>query len=156
MTHPRDTPRNHAHVTHLLGRRLLVAPVPDHDVRALPAEPRHDPLEAAFLAWKNRPTQLPYRLMYKTHPKIWSYFVVLRFIKNIVNSYSCIRRTPSFDVQFWGKKVLHTRWYGTPENKKLNTGASPAQSPPSDWDSFFVVPLNTQWRWGGGGGETPV
>ncbi len=43
--------------------------------------------------------------MYKTHPKIWSYFLVPRFIKNTVNSYSCIRRTPTFDVQFWGKKV---------------------------------------------------
>ncbi len=44
-------------------------------------------------------------LMYKTHHKIWACFLVPRFIKNTVNSYSCIRRTPSFDVQFWGKKV---------------------------------------------------
>ncbi len=43
--------------------------------------------------------------MYKTHPKIWSQFLVPRFIKNTVNSYSCIRCTPSFDIQFWGKKV---------------------------------------------------
>ncbi len=40
-----------------------------------------------------------------THHKIWAYFLVPRFIKNTVNSYSCIRHTPSFDVQFWGKKV---------------------------------------------------
>ncbi len=43
--------------------------------------------------------------MKKMHPKIWSCFLAPRFIKNTANSYSCIRRTPSFDVQFWGKKV---------------------------------------------------
>ena len=42
--------------------------------------------------------------MYKMHPNIWCYFLVPRFIKNKVNSYSCIKCTPSFDVQFWGKK----------------------------------------------------
>ncbi len=45
--------------------------------------------------------------MYKTHSKIWSCFLVPRLIKNTVNSYSCIRCTPSFNVQFWGKKVRH-------------------------------------------------
>ncbi len=49
--------------------------------------------------------EVPYHLVYKTHPKIWSCFLVPRFIKNTVNLYSCTRRTPSFDVQFWGKKV---------------------------------------------------
>ncbi len=58
---------------------------------------------------------LPYRLVYKTHPKIWSYFLVPRFIRNTVNSYSSKKMHPFFWCTILGQKkcVLYTRLYGT-------------------------------------------
>ncbi len=53
------------------------------------------------------------------HPKIWCYFLAPRFIKNTVNSYSCIKRTPSFDVQFWGKKSASYTRDGTVTTEKF-------------------------------------
>ena len=41
-----DAPEGEVEV---LGRRLLVLAIANHHVRALPAEPRDDPLEADFL-----------------------------------------------------------------------------------------------------------
>ena len=35
-------------------------------------------------------------------------FLVSAYIKTIVISYPCIRCTPTFGVQFWGKKVCPT------------------------------------------------
>ena len=79
----------------------------------------------------NAPLLLPYRLvffdalMYKMHPKIWSYFLVPRFIKNTVNSYSCIRGTPPLKFNFGPEKcVLYTRWYGTLTTERIFLQAS--------------------------------
>ncbi len=49
----------------------------------------------------------------KTHPKNSCCFGVFRCYKNNENSHPCMRRTPTFDAQFWGKKrVFFTGGYG--------------------------------------------
>ncbi len=56
-----------------------------------------------------RPISCTRRSQEKTHPKIWSYFLVPRLLR----IQSRVRCTPSFDVQYLGNKcVFCTRRYG--------------------------------------------